>query len=120
MNVEDFKKLDDAGALALELRALWWAERGDWDRAHTLCQEAGTREGDWVHGYLHRVEGDAGNARYWYARAGRRSSRSCWGGEQTMHSRWSALTRIADSERTAKPAARDRVELRREPGRCRL
>jgi hypothetical protein len=24
-----------------------------------------------VHVYLHRLEGDLGNARYWYARAGR-------------------------------------------------
>lgn len=25
----------------------------------------------WVHAYLHRVEDDAGNAAYWYHRAGR-------------------------------------------------
>jgi hypothetical protein len=25
----------------------------------------------WVHAYLHRVEGDLENARYWYRRAGR-------------------------------------------------
>jgi hypothetical protein len=24
-----------------------------------------------VHAHLHRIEGDAGNARYWYDRAGR-------------------------------------------------
>jgi hypothetical protein len=27
--------------------------------------------GAWVHGYLHRKEGDEGNAGYWYRRAGR-------------------------------------------------
>ena len=27
--------------------------------------------GDWVHAYLHRKEGDAGNAGYWYRRAGK-------------------------------------------------
>lgn len=26
---------------------------------------------DWVHAYLHRVEGDLGNAGYWYRRAGK-------------------------------------------------
>ena len=31
----------------------------------------GGREGDWVHAYLHRREGDAMNAGYWYARARR-------------------------------------------------
>jgi hypothetical protein len=26
--------------------------------------------GNWVHAYLHRKEGDLGNAGYWYRRAG--------------------------------------------------
>jgi hypothetical protein len=51
------------------LRALWLDARGNWDRAHDAAQadEGGT--GDWVHAYLHRKEGDAGNAAYWYRRA---------------------------------------------------
>ena len=28
-------------------------------------------DGSWVHAYLHRKEGDQGNAGYWYDRAGR-------------------------------------------------
>ena len=28
-------------------------------------------EAAWVHAYLHRVEGDLGNAHYWYGRARR-------------------------------------------------
>ena len=28
-------------------------------------------EGSWVHAYLHRKEGDKGNAAYWYSRAGK-------------------------------------------------
>lgn len=55
--------------LSLPLQALWWEAKGDWTRAHELSQEAESREGDRVHAYLHRVEGDAGNAAYWYARA---------------------------------------------------
>lgn len=51
------------------LCALWHDARGDWDTAHTLAQEADDRDGAWVHAYLHRKEGDAGNAAYWYARA---------------------------------------------------
>jgi hypothetical protein len=31
--------------------------------------DEGEADHDWVHAYLHRVEGDPGNARYWYARA---------------------------------------------------
>lgn len=51
------------------LAALWWAKRGDWDRAHGIVQDDGSREAAWVHAYLHRVEGDEGNAGYWYRRA---------------------------------------------------
>ncbi|MBV8914988.1 MAG: hypothetical protein JOZ05_18355, partial [Acetobacteraceae bacterium] len=50
---------------------LWWAARGDWDRAHACAQEDEGGPADWVHAYLHRVEGDLGNARYWYAQAGK-------------------------------------------------
>jgi hypothetical protein len=58
--------------LAPPLVALWHAARGEWDAAHGIAQ---TREGDppydWVHAHLHRVEGDLGNAGYWYRRAGK-------------------------------------------------
>jgi hypothetical protein len=53
------------------LRALWHDARGDWETAHQLAQDVDTRDGAWVHAYLHRKEGDAGNARYWYRRANR-------------------------------------------------
>ncbi|MBD5782124.1 hypothetical protein IEN85_21680 [Pelagicoccus sp. NFK12] len=51
------------------LLALWWDAKGDWSRAHEIAQDAASREGDWVHAYLHRKEGDEGNAGYWYSRA---------------------------------------------------
>jgi hypothetical protein len=57
--------------LSPPLRALWWAENGNWHSAHKLVQDEETREAAWVHAYLHRVEGDIGNARYWYGQAGR-------------------------------------------------
>jgi len=54
-----------------ELKALWWCKKGNWVKAHDLAQDAGSREGDWIHAHLHRVEGDLGNASYWYSRAGK-------------------------------------------------
>ena len=54
-----------------ELLALWYDARGDWTRAHETVQDLDTAAAAWVHAYLHRKEGDASNARYWYARAGR-------------------------------------------------
>ena len=61
-----------APALGLEppLAALWWAAKGHWDEAHKIVQDDNTRESAWVHAYLHRVEGDLGNAGYWYRQAG--------------------------------------------------
>jgi hypothetical protein len=67
------------------LLALWHDAHGDWDRAHEYAQSARGREGDWVHAYLHRKEGDAGNAAYWYSRAGRPVARS------TPDEEWTAI-----------------------------
>ena len=63
---------DAAPAPRLEppLAALWWAAKGDWDRAHRIVQDESDAGAAWVHAYLHRVEGDLGNAGYWYRQAG--------------------------------------------------
>jgi len=52
------------------LLALWYAAKGDWEKAHELSQSDKSAAGSWVHAYLHRVEGENGNAAYWYQRAG--------------------------------------------------
>ena len=39
-----------------------------------VAQETDDVSGSWVHAYLHRKEGDLGNAAYWYRRAGRPST----------------------------------------------
>ena len=52
------------------LAALWWAAKGEWDEAHKIVQDEETADAAWVHAYLHRVEGDLGNAGYWYRQAG--------------------------------------------------
>jgi hypothetical protein len=57
-------------SLSPSLAALWWAAKGDWDQAHRIVQDESTTEAAWVHAYLHRVEGDLGNAGYWYRQAG--------------------------------------------------
>ena len=53
------------------LQALWWAKKDDWDKAHRIVMAAHSREAAWVHAHLHRVEGDDGNAGYWYREARR-------------------------------------------------
>ena len=56
-------------------RAVWHGLRREWDAAHELAQAQDDAEGAWVHAWLHRIEGDLGNADYWYRRAGRPARR---------------------------------------------
>lgn len=75
MTFEDFKDslsrpVTPSGLPPL-LEALWWDARGDWRRAHEMAQGIETADAALVHAYLHRKEGDLGNAGYWYRRAGR-------------------------------------------------
>jgi len=70
MTVEEFQAAD-AGEFDGALLALWWDGKGDWTKAHEIAQEVAGADGAWVHAYLHREEGDVGNAGYWYRRAGR-------------------------------------------------
>jgi hypothetical protein len=45
---------------------------GDWDAAHQIVQaDAAGDTANWIHAVLHRIEGDLGNATYWYQRARR-------------------------------------------------
>lgn len=74
MTIDEFRASisgDEPVHLAPPLRALWHDARGQWDHAHHIAQDVDDADGAWVHAYLHRKEGDIGNARYWYRRAGR-------------------------------------------------
>ena len=75
MTLAEFKrsmsKVKPPPGLAPALAALWWEAKGDWDRAHGLVMDEGGQDCAWVHAYLHRVEGDLANARYWYGQAGK-------------------------------------------------
>ncbi len=59
-----------AGNSDIHRQALALIERGDWDAAHRLVQPHGDRLSCLIHAWLHREEGDRGNAAYWYDRAG--------------------------------------------------
>jgi hypothetical protein len=53
------------------LKALWYDGKNDWETAHNIAQDIPSADGSWIHAYLHRKEGDDGNAAYWYRRAGK-------------------------------------------------
>ena len=57
--------------LSKNLEALWHDANGAWNTAHDIVQLTSGFDGDWIHAYLHRKEGDLSNASYWYSRIGR-------------------------------------------------
>ena len=91
MTLEEFRQ-SLAGAappagLSDVLKALWHDGHGDWDAAHQIAQDVPDPDGAWVHAYLHRKEGDAGNAAYWYRRAAQPVCR------QSLEDEWEAIVR---------------------------
>lgn len=72
MTLDEFRftlSSDTPPQVAPPLLALWHDAKGDWDRAHQIAQDVPDPAGAWIHAYLHRKEGDAANAAYWYQRA---------------------------------------------------
>jgi hypothetical protein len=74
--------------LSPALKALWWAGNDTWDKAHDIVMSEDDADCAWVHAYLHRVEGDRDNARYWYRQARREPAT----GEFTEE--WAAITAV--------------------------
>ena len=73
--------------LAPALAALWWAGKDEWDKAHAIVMDETDKDCAWVHAYLHRVEGDLGNAGYWYRQAGKPAATGA------LHSEWTEIAR---------------------------
>jgi len=73
VTLTEFKRatsdLKAPASLSRPLLALWHDAKGEWDSAHEVAQDIDNATGAWIHAYLHRKEGDLGNAGYWYRRA---------------------------------------------------
>jgi hypothetical protein len=69
---QSLSKQKPPAQFAPALQALWWAAKDDWNAAHAIVMAHEDADCAWVHAHLHRVEGDAANAAYWYRQAGRR------------------------------------------------
>jgi hypothetical protein len=76
MNLTSFKESLTANNpphnISVYLKALWQERKGNWDKAHNIVQDLEDKNAAWIHAYLHRKEGDVGNADYWYRRAGKK------------------------------------------------
>jgi hypothetical protein len=90
MTITEFKKTLDAAqppaGVSPALSALWHDGKGDWESAHRIAQDITAPEGSWIHAYLHRKEGDASNAAYWYRRAGKPVAHG------TLDEEWAEIT----------------------------
>ena len=75
MRFEDFERSLDKSIPpegSNYLQSLWHDAKGNWSRAHEIIQNIDDKNAAWIHAYLHRKEGDTGNADYWYRRAGKK------------------------------------------------
>jgi hypothetical protein len=68
---ESLKQVSPPASMPDILKALWYDRKGDWNASHNIAQDIHSPEGSWIHAYLHRKEGDPGNASYWYHKAGK-------------------------------------------------
>lgn len=75
MNIEEFEQSTQESEprtdFSEQLKALWWDANDHWEKAHDIAQDLDSKDGAWIHAYLHRKEGDLSNARYWYHQAGK-------------------------------------------------
>lgn len=97
MTLQDFREAirrdsSPPAHLTLALAGLWWDAKGDWKQAHESAQQDTSLAGSWVHAYLHRKEGDASNAAYWYGRAGKPPART------SLEQEWIEITERLLSE----------------------
>jgi len=70
--LESLREEKPPAGLSAYLVALWYEARGNWELAHSIIQDIDDSTAAWIHAYLHRKEGDSGNADYWYRRANRK------------------------------------------------
>lgn len=92
MKLEEFKKSvsenNPPDAFSNLLEALWFDAKGNWENAHKITQDIPGKDAALVHAYLHRKEGDNGNASYWYSKAGRNFP------DKTLTEEWEEIAAI--------------------------
>lgn len=77
--------INPPASLSAYLEALWYDGNNKWEKAHNIIQDINDSTAAWIHAYLHRKEGDVGNADYWYARAGKKRP------DQSLQQEWESI-----------------------------
>jgi hypothetical protein len=62
--------IDVAPSRQMECLSGFWLVASDIHRSHLISQDLGSPEGSFLHGIMHRREGDFGNSKYWFRRVG--------------------------------------------------
>ncbi len=52
------------------MQCLYLIKQDKWESAHDIAQNINTKIGMLLHGYLHKLEGDLWNSKYWYQKSG--------------------------------------------------
>jgi hypothetical protein len=71
---------------------------GDWERAHQIAQDYEDPLSNWIHAVLHKIEGDAWNSRYWYARAAGKHYEDYQDATEELQKILSILSSFADAD----------------------
>ena len=83
--VASLNDFDCPKVLSIQMQSLWLDAKGDWHNAHDLIDHLEDPISAHIHAYLHRVEGDIWNARYWYRKANKEECRA------NLKSEWNEL-----------------------------
>ncbi|MCC9603098.1 hypothetical protein LOC67_21320 [Stieleria sp. JC731] len=62
--------VDVSASRQMECLSALWLVAGDIHRSHSISQDLPSRDGSFLHGIMHRREGDFGNSKYWFRKIG--------------------------------------------------
>lgn len=70
---EGKREMDNIEKLTQAVQA---ALAGDWEKSHSIAQDYDDDIANWIHAVLHKIEGDAWNSKYWYARTNKNGAQA--------------------------------------------
>jgi hypothetical protein len=69
LRVSDLVLANDRGPRVDCVRSLLLLQAGEFERSHSIVQAMSGSDPAYIHGMIHRVEGDFWNAKYWFRRS---------------------------------------------------
>jgi hypothetical protein len=69
LRVDDLTLANNRGPRVDCLRSVLLLQAGEFERSHSIVQSMSGSDPAYIHGMIHRVEGDFWNAKYWFRRS---------------------------------------------------